>query len=1850
MITFARIVGLFKTMSTDALSKKKRTRGGHRSAVTRLIPEVKDALSAVPSDRKRVSQLKRILDEKLATLKQLDEEILDMVEEAAVADEIEQADSCKEQIFAYLIDLEESLSKSSPPSGTGSTTHTSGLASASSGARVKLPKLAIRPFDGNITKWTSFWDSFVSAIDSSPGLSTIDKFNYLRSLLEKSAAESISGLTLTADNYKEAVSILKRRFGNKQQIISKHMDALLHLEAVSSQNNLKGLRHLYDLVETQVRGLKSLGVESNSYGSLLSSVLIQKIPPELQLILSREVGERSWNLDDLLQRLQEEIAARERVGAPSAPTKKVVKDGSVSTAATLLSPNNTPQSNAPTCSYCQQRHPSGCCKVVTDVGARRQILMRAGRCFVCLGRYHISKQCRHTTKCRQCGGRHHYSICSRPADATLSAPRSENPHPVNSTPSQGLDPQVSEFQPTATNLYTSANMGVLLQTARTKVFNPQRPQSRMTARVILDSGSQRSYITCKARATLSLPTVRTQRMSIKTFGSTQEEDQHCDVVRIALKTVDGKTLKLQLFVVPLICEPLTNQLIDRCKSEHQHLTHLQLADSSDGGIMPVDILIGSDCYWEIATDNVIRGEKGPTAVYTKLGWVLSGPSGSFGNDCAVVNIVTSHILRVDAMFPVEELDSTLKSFWELESLGIGDDRSVLEDFSDKITFDSHRYQVSLPWKESHPVLPNNRILSERRLRGLLHRLSHNLPILQEYDTLIKEQLKSGVVEEVKEEAAPTGAVHYLPHHAVIRRDKETTKLRVVYDASARADGPSLNDCLYAGPKFEQNILDIILRFRTHKIALIADIEKAFLQIAVNKEDRDALRFLWVDDVSKTEPTITSLRFTRVPFGVTSSPFLLNATVQHHLNQYAVSLPEAVQKISRSIYVDDIATGSDSENKAYQLYADSKVMLREGGFNLRKFLTNSSELQERIEESEKALQLSPQPRLGEDLSYTQSTLGTTQTVNGGETKVLGVKWNPSTDRLVFDLSDVTAHALDMEPTKRNVIGIACRFYDPVGFVSPVTIRFKMLFQELCRAGLDWDQPLTPDLLAKWQDLMRSLHQTPLISISRCYFDKLAMETTIRLVGFCDASKTAYAAVVYLAIDSDLGHDTRFVSCKTRVAPLKEQSIPRLELLSALLLSRLMTSVFQALEPELNLDRSSYFTDSTVALYWIKRQEKEWKPFIQNRVNQIRKLTAVAEWHHCPGTDNPADIPSRGADPHQLSNSTLWLHGPEWLQNGSISPDHCGVSEMPEACRMEQKKSGETHNLLTASTAAGEVKIGELIKPDDFSSKERLLNLTARVIKCARIWKQKSKPTEDLPDTITPADLQEAENYWIRDMQESLKTDPKFSTWQKQFGLFVDDDGLWRCGGRLTKAELPFNTRHPVLLHQRHHFTTLIVRDAHGRVKHNGVKETLTELRSGYWIIRGRSFVRKVIHRCVVCRRYEGKSYVPPPPPPLPSFRVTEAPAFTFTGVDYAGPLYVKGTSGEDSEKAWICLFTCCVVRAIHLEVVSDMTTQSFIRCFKRFTARRGFPVKMISDNALTFKAAAKELTNILKHPELDEFLSGLRVQWSFNLEKAPWWGGIFERMVKSVKRCLRKTIGREKLTLDELNTAVIEVEAIVNSRPLTYVSTEDVEEPVTPSHLIAGRRLMSLPDGPYNRDIDDDAIIEHATLTKRMIHLSKVLDHFWRRWTKEYLLELREVHRLASNRSKSATPRISVGDIVLVQDTDRPRGFWRLARVEKLISGTDGQVRGASVRLHSSGRQHTHLQRAVQCLYPLEVSSCAGVEPLPVDDSEVPPSTTDGGNCDERIETVDQPNTEPRRPKRMAARNARAIMQVLTEED
>ena len=405
------------------------------------------------------------------------------------------------------------------------------------------------------------------------------------------------------------------------------------------------------------------------------------------------------------------------------------------------------------------------------------------------------------------------------------------------------------------------------------------------------------------------------------------------------------------------------------------------------------------------------------------------------------------------------------------------------------------------------------------------------------------------------------------------------------------------------------------------------------------------------------------------------------------------------------------------------------------------------------------------------------------------------------------------------------------------------------------------------------------------------------------------------------------------------------------------------------------------------------------------------------------------------------------------------------------------------------------------------------------------------------------------------------------------LFKDDDGQLRCRGRLDNSPLPYESKFPVLLPSDHHFTKLIILRCHYEVLHNGVGETLTQLRSRFWVVKGRQVVKRILSSCTVCKKMEGPSYGTPLAPPLPEFRLSNDFAFTRVGVDYAGPLYVKDIyTGDEMHKSFVALYTCASSRAIHLDLVPDASSKTFIRSLKRFIGRRGTPSLVISDNGTTFKGA-----------ELKGFLTSRGIKWNHIVERSPWWGGFYERMVKSVKRCLKKVLATSKLKYEELLTVLIEIEGVLNSRPLTYVY-QDGEIPLTPSHLVLGRRLLSSPSESEEPNAMNSN--EGQLVARREKYLKTVLFHFWKRWQREYLTQLREQHRPSEKKG----PTASVGDVVFVQEDKVKRMNWTLAYVEKLLTGNDGKVRAAVIRYHNKAGNLAQTRRPLKKLYPVELKS------------------------------------------------------------
>ena len=1620
----------------------------------------------------------------------------------------------------------------------------------------RLPKLTLPVFSGDPLNWQTFWDSFNAAVHTNPALGSIQKFNYLKAQLQGDAARAIAGLPLTERNYQHSIELLENRFGQPHKLINAHMQALLDMP--NPNTSLTSLRLFYDTIATHTRALGSLGKSKEVYGDLLVSVILKKLPVEVRRNLAREQTSTEWRFDDLTAAILKEIRVLE--------AEYQVTDSQRSTASFHVGFKNnsntpTPKRN-PVCAFCKGPHPSHSCTTFTEYQARIDLVKRENLCFNCLGHHKVSR-CTSKFRCKKCKKRHHTSLCdSEPPkpDEGRSANHSGAPTGVPTVPIT-----------TTANLHTSTSESnhphnsttCLLKTAVAPVI---AGHIREQANILFDEGAQRSFISAEMAARLCLQPTTTQGMALASFGANTASYQELGAVTVEIETITGDRIPMSVLVIPSIAAPIQSS-INTSVRNMPYLQGLKLAHpvTSDHKF-EISLLIGTDYYWSFIQDHIVRGQ-GPTAQQSKLGYLLSGPVPSSSQEAS-----SSILLQLTSTAPCKP---DLEPFWSIEAIGTtvnkSADLSFLKTYQETCIHQSPggMYVAKFPWKESRPCLPSNYAICLKRTNNNLNRLRQNPEILKLYDGIIQDQEKRGFIERVSDH--PTNNVHYLPHRHV-RKDSITTPIRIVYDCSCResASSVSLNDCLQIGPPFLNNLCAILIRFRDHHYALSTDIEKAFLHVQLHDDDRNFTRFLWPTHPEKPDSKLQVYRFAVVPFGSCSSPFMLAAVLNLHLSK--TSSPVA-NDMKQNIYVDNILSGCDTEAEIMQYYTQSREIMGKAKFNLRSWSSNNRTLQRLVDE--------------EKTGDPNTTVG-----------ILGLCWNTKTDMLSLTPKQLPTNMALL--TKRDVLQTSSLIYDPLGWATPVTIKAKILLQYIWQSKLSWDEPLPNEINESWVSILADLIELPKLAVPRPYFRQ--SHDACNMFVFSDASMKAYGAVVYLCHQDQVS----LVMSKNRVAPTKAITLPKLELMAAVMATRLANFVKSSLH---NYDLSTtthLWTDSQIVLYWIYKQTST-KPFIQQRITEIVESFPPTKWSFTPTSDNPADLLTRGISTQQLLTSQLWSQGPTWLLSESKWPKwlptgilHINIAEAEEEIEQTTTPEEDTSHITG---------ISNIVTITCYSSINKLLAVTAYVL---RFIHNLSKQHTRLTGPLSVSELQSARKLWISSSQHSCFKDElsyllkrnqhHCPTLVKQLRLFLDKSNLIRCGGRIHNAPVSEMAKFPYLLPPRHTLTNMIIQQTHKKLNHAGVNVTVTALRQVFWIPTIRQRVKTQLRQCVVCNRLMGKPYQAPDPPPLPRVRVQASQPFSITGVDFTGALYVRDSTGE--RKVYICLFTCACTRAVHLELVCDLSVDSFLLAFRRFVSRKSLPTQMISDNASTYLAAAEEIKELFESDHLREVLERQHVKWSFIPKRAPWYGGFWERLVGLTKQAVKKTLGRTFVTLQTLETVVVEIEGMLNDRPLTYVSSDISDpEPLTPAHLIYGRRIVSVPHPVEDPDEDaDPSYLSDQDMRKATSRHSKLIQQFWVRWRREYLTALREFHKTTGNNRQV----IKRGDVVVVHD-DTPRLHWKLAVVDDLVKGNDGLIRSA----HISTANHK-TSRPITRLYPLEVVSSengesANHEPSPVSsDSKIRP--------------------------------------------
>ncbi|XP_070518860.1 uncharacterized protein [Cardiocondyla obscurior] len=1615
-----------------------------------------------------------------------------------------------------------------PPTSQSLMQSTCSQADATSLALTHMPPISLPPFDGNISEWEQFRDRFAALVIKNTALSDFARMHYLASSVTGSAFSCISDLSITADNFQVAWATLAKRFDSRKRLVKHHFDTLFGLSALQRES-ATDLQILCDKVEMAVSALRMLDRSSKS---LWSDFLVQLLTRNLDPASRKAWNLRNCDADDLpnykelIEFLHNRCHALEE-----AKTVAVVKPERSVRSTRVHVANAAATSYA--CPLCKAKHFLSACPRFLAQRTRAQLdtVKRLKRCTNCLAPSHTLADCRSAHTCRTCQNRHH----------TLLHADAETPNDTAFPPSTSASTSATSGAPSASVHHSALNVSVcqtpgsvLLATARVTVTSDLG--RAVTIRALLDQGSEATFIS-ESVAQILRAKRRRCPIAISAIGGASVGH-----VRQAIFVKISSPLRRDAGygATALILDSLTAYAPKRAVplGSLSYLTGLTLADPNPTQSGPIHLIIGADLYGDLLREGLRKGQTGqPIAQNTALGWVLSGPLRATDDRLPSPQLLAHHCT------PLLDLDASLRQFWEVEEIpaiqNLNPRDAQCEDhFLTTHSRDSDgRYIVRLPFISPIPrALGDSRPIAARQLGHLLRRMKSRPELQSEYAQFLQDYEEMRHMRRVLPASDSSRRV-YIPHHPVVKTDSATTKLRVVFNASsATTTGVSLNDILHSGPKLQTELPAILLQWRQFRFVYTADIAKMFRQIKVDERDVDSQCILWQPEATGS---LQEYQLLTVTYGMTCAPYLALRVLRQLADDDGPRYPLAVPILRRQIYVDDVLFG-DHEIAPLKHKRDQLIsLLRCGQFTLRKWASNSSQLLDDIDPRDHGLAC--------DKFLAQDT----------SVKVLGMVWTPSSDAFHFRVS----LASTAPNTKRSVLSFIARLYDPLGLVTPVTVAVKILMQALWRLNSEWDSPLPDPIYSQWSALHSQFSCLEQLRLPR--WTGSSPGCSAELHGFADASNSAYAASVYLRLPRPDGTGiVTLLAGKSKVAPIKSLTIPRLELSASLLLARLITFVRAALE--LGAVPCTCWADSTIVLQWIRSQPPRKDVFVANRVAKIHEHLSDAVWRHVPTLDNPADCASRGIAGLELLNHPLWWRGPPWL----VSNPDSWPSE-PASLRAETPDA----ELLTALHVAEPPPPWDLA--ERFGSWNRLIRVTAylqRFIDCCRHKARNEPGNGPLGTALSATELSSARLFWLRRIQRDLFASDIHALQSRgkvasrsplaAFNPFLDRDDLLRVGGRLRHAPLSYDVRHPILL-SSHHLVRLLIQQTHLRVLHGGLQLTLSTLRQAYWILRARSLVKAVIHSCVACVRE--RATVPSQlMGNLPAERVTPPPRpFTWCGLDYGGPVRVRPSAGRGikARKAYIALFVCLSTRAVHLELVSDYGSSAFLAAFTRFCSRRGLPHSVFSDNGTNFVGADRELSvafrEALRDPDFLNHTAQDKVSWHFIPPSAPHFGGLWEAGIKSVKYHLHRIVGAHTLTAEEFSTLLCQVEACLNSRPLAPLSdTYDDCQALTPSHFLVGS-ILTTPPEPSLLHLEENRL-------SRWQLVRQMSERFWRLWATDYVNTLQQ-----RSKWRKVHSDIEVGRLVLLRSPSLPPCKWELGRIIQVHPGADGLTRVVTIRTASS---------------------------------------------------------------------------------
>ncbi|CAM4529069.1 unnamed protein product [Leuciscus chuanchicus] len=1383
---------------------------------------------------------------------------------------------------------------------------------------------------------------------------------------------------LVADSYSnsdypftDTMAALNQQYGQPHQLALQHIKSF-RLFALNVRSLVSMLEQL---------GLK--GQDELDCGSHVTR-LLGKLPHDLRSSFRRYIHPLRIPISTLLDladwleyelQIQEDIAQyrlRKDTGSKPKDSKSTVRS-SPKASVLMLGARELAKSTPPTsldakkfCPFCENyKHTLNSCANFKLLSAtqKRNWIQDNNRCWRC-GREHRSAECDLKMCCKTCNSRHLLALQDFSERSLAKADKAERrPDQVKSSESKPLSiPSADQV------LYIGKppqGHRVLLKVS--KVILRHGDQTLETY-AVLDDGSERTLLLQPAVQHLGL--------------EGQPEDLPLRTVRQELQTLHGVAVSFSIspacspamvhniqgaFTAPKLGLGQHTYPFKALQSKYKHLRKLSIPSFKD--IVPL-LLIGSDHpHLVTPVEPVIFGPPGaPVAVRTSLGWTLQAD-------------IYQHVERLWQLdvLPWRSEKASTRSRQDKEALECLDKQTVRVDVNGV-----HRYATPLLRVKNFPQLcaPKEAVLPQ--LRNTERRLAKNPETAQVYNAEIQRLEQAGYVAKLPHGTENTLSSWYIPHHLVEHNGKH----RVVFNCSFQYNATDLNKLLLPGPTLGPPLLSVLLRFREHCVAFSSDIRGMFHQVRLLPEDEPLLRFLWRELKRDEQPTVYQWKV--LPFGTTCSPCCATYALQKHVTDHTQPAEAVRDSVLRHFYMDNCLQSVPTVEDAKPIINKLQTLLAEGGFELRQWASTHPDTIRHLPAEARSASAEKWIAQGHP---------------GQGESALGLQWDCREDTLSFKCRE--AVATEEVVTMRSIYKVVASQYDPLGFLVPYTTRAKVVIQHLWDKKRDWDDPALPDhLLAAWREWEEELPHLQSIALPRCYtgheLDSPTCERQIHV--FCDASEQAYGSVAYLRTENPHGVvQVAFVTARSRVAPKKQQSIPRLELCAALTgaqMARILKS-----ELTLSIQRVVLWSDSTTVLKWLQSESCRFKVFVGTRVAEIQDLTEGDTWRYVDSAQNPADDITRGKPLDTLTPDSRWGQGPTFLW---CDPDKWPQSPQiqTEADQGEELKKPLFCGLTTTSPS-------HLPDAKKFSSFKDLLTATTKTLHGAA------------PGNVTA--YRQAQLALLQQVQQdsfpieyaqlqSGKPVAKSSRLLKLAPEFDHSDKLIRVGGRLRHSnQLEPDTVHPVVLDAKHPVTQLLIQEYDYRLHHPGPERVFSEMRRKYWLPGGREAIRRFQRKCQECQKWRGKPQIPKMADLPPSRVRLFKPAFYSTGVDCFGPYSVA--IGRRREKRWGIIFKYMTTRAVHIDLLSSLNADSFLMALRRFIARRGKPFELISDQGTNFRGGDRELREAFADlaPDIKAQLASQQIDWKFNPPNAPHFGGCWEREIRSVKQALQVTLGAQLVT-------------------------------------------------------------------------------------------------------------------------------------------------------------------------------------------------------------------------------------------